>query len=123
LLSILLTFFYSLDEKNYSLVLEYADSGTLENYLRKNAKTFDWRIQLKFAIEIARGISCLHDHKIVHGDLVSFVDYYVLLYLKYKHINLYHIIKLGFYFLCTCINCRVHILHIKLTNFEYFMHG
>jgi serine/threonine protein kinase len=62
---------YSLDEKNYSLVLEYADGGTLGKYLRENTATFKWESQLKFAKEIASAISCLHDHKIVHRDLVS----------------------------------------------------
>ena len=60
-----------LDEKNYSLVLEYADGGTLENYLRKNATTFKWEGQLKFAREIASAILCLHDRNIIHRDLVS----------------------------------------------------
>ncbi|PKY61643.1 hypothetical protein RhiirA4_486922 [Rhizophagus irregularis] len=42
------------NEKNYSLVLEYADSGTLEKYLRDNVTTLiKWEIQLKFAREIA----------------------------------------------------------------------
>ena len=62
---------YSLDEMNYSLVLEYADGGTLEKYLRENATTFKWESQLKFANEIASAILCLHDHKIIHRDLVS----------------------------------------------------
>ena len=53
---------------NYSLVLEYADDGTLRNYLRDNTKTFKWK---KFAEEIANAISWLHYKKIIHGDLVS----------------------------------------------------
>ena len=60
-----------LGEKNYCLVLEYADGGTLENYLRKNIATFKWESQLKFAREIASAILCLHDHNIIHRDLVS----------------------------------------------------
>ena len=62
---------YSLDEENYSLVLEYADSGTLGEYLRNNATIFGWKSQLKFAKEISSAILCLHDNKIVHRDLVS----------------------------------------------------
>ncbi|CAI2170431.1 19992_t:CDS:2 [Funneliformis geosporum] len=59
------------DEKNYSLVLEYANGGTLRKYLRDNAKTFKckWESQLKFAHDIASAISCLHDNKIIHRDL------------------------------------------------------
>jgi serine/threonine protein kinase len=69
-LSILLTCCNFLDEKNYSLVLEYADGGTLRNYLRNN--TIEWKNQLRFANEITSAILWLHDvKKIIHGDLVS----------------------------------------------------
>ncbi|RIA84165.1 kinase-like domain-containing protein [Glomus cerebriforme] len=57
-------------EINYSLVLDYADGGTLEKYLRDSAITFNWESQLKFAKEIANAISWLHaDKGIIHGDL------------------------------------------------------
>src|SRR5687768_15935116 len=52
----------SLDEINYSLVLEYADGGTLGEYLRT---TFRWESLLKFAKEISSVILSLHDNKIV----------------------------------------------------------
>ncbi|CAG8758651.1 13492_t:CDS:2, partial [Funneliformis caledonium] len=44
------------EEKNYSLILEYANGGTLGKYLRENVKTFksEWERQLKFARDIAR---------------------------------------------------------------------
>ncbi|PKC11580.1 kinase-like protein [Rhizophagus irregularis] len=58
------------DEKNYSLVLEYADGGTLEKYLSDNVKTkIKWEIQLKFAKEIAWAVLWLHDSDIIHGEL------------------------------------------------------
>ena len=60
--------FYSLDEMDYSLVLEHADGGTLRNYLRDNTKTFKWK---KFAEEIANAIAWLHYKEVIHGDLVS----------------------------------------------------
>ncbi|RGB32866.1 kinase-like domain-containing protein [Rhizophagus diaphanus] len=60
----------SQDEKKYSLVLEYADGGTLRDYLRNDAITFEWKDQLKFAKDITSAIIWLHDDKgIVHGDL------------------------------------------------------
>ncbi|CAB4475068.1 unnamed protein product [Rhizophagus irregularis] len=59
-----------LKDELLSLVLEYADGGTLEKYLRDNATTLiKWETQLKFASEIAAAISWLHYKKIIHGDL------------------------------------------------------
>ena len=68
-------FILFLDESNYSLVLEYADGGTLEKHLRDNVTTLiKWESQLKFAKEIAGSVLCLHeDHKIIHGNLVSII--------------------------------------------------
>jgi len=58
------------DESNYSLVLEYADGGTLEKHLRDNARTLiKWESQLKFAKEITGAVLWLHVNKIIHGDL------------------------------------------------------
>ncbi|CAB4432623.1 unnamed protein product [Rhizophagus irregularis] len=56
------------DEINYVLVLEYADGGTLGEYLN-NAITLKPEIQLKFAKEIASAILCLHDNDIIHRDI------------------------------------------------------
>ncbi|RGB29472.1 kinase-like domain-containing protein [Rhizophagus diaphanus] len=57
-------------EKNYSLVLEYAEGGTLGKYLRDDTISFEWESQLKFAKDIASAISWLHDEVgIIHGDL------------------------------------------------------
>ncbi|RGB23651.1 kinase-like domain-containing protein [Rhizophagus diaphanus] len=56
-------------ETNYSLILEYADSGTLGEYLRENAATFRWEDQLKFANDVASAVLFLHNHQIIHGDL------------------------------------------------------
>ncbi|CAB4415834.1 unnamed protein product [Rhizophagus irregularis] len=58
------------DEKKYSLVLEYANGGTLRDHLRNNTITFKWEDQLRFSKEIASAILWLHDVKeITHGDL------------------------------------------------------
>ena len=70
-------FFDILDEINYSLVLEYAEGGTLGKYLRDNTITFKWESQLKFAKEISSAILWLHVNKeIIHGDLVSTIYLY-----------------------------------------------
>ncbi|RGB28664.1 kinase-like domain-containing protein [Rhizophagus diaphanus] len=60
--------FFYLGEMNYSLVLEYADGGTLGKYL-ENAITLKSEVQLKFAKEIASAILCLHANDIIHRDI------------------------------------------------------
>ncbi|RGB26489.1 kinase-like domain-containing protein [Rhizophagus diaphanus] len=65
-----LYFFHTLEEINYSLVIEYAEGGTLGKYLIDNITIFKWENQLKFAKEISSAISWLHiDKGIIHGDL------------------------------------------------------
>ncbi|RGB31050.1 kinase-like domain-containing protein [Rhizophagus diaphanus] len=59
------------DEKKYSLVLEYAEGGTLRDYLRNDTISFEWKDQLRFAEETASAILWLHDGGIIHGDLVK----------------------------------------------------
>ncbi|RGB36315.1 kinase-like domain-containing protein [Rhizophagus diaphanus] len=74
-----------LKDELLSLVLEYADGGTLEKYLRDNATTLiKWETQLKFASEIAAAISWLHYKKIIHGDLsrLQGSDYYTKGFIK-----------------------------------------
>ena len=56
---------------NYLLILEYADSGTLRNYLKNNFSRLDWNMKLQFAIQIADAVSCIHQKNIIHRDLVS----------------------------------------------------
>jgi len=56
------------------LIIEYADDGTLREYLSKNFEDMDWDVKLTFAKQIASGICCLHENKIVHRDLVSILN-------------------------------------------------
>ncbi|CAB5350833.1 unnamed protein product [Rhizophagus irregularis] len=56
---------------DYLLILEYADSGTLRNYLKKNFNKLDWDMKIKFAIQIADAVLCLHQKNIIHRDLHS----------------------------------------------------
>ena len=53
------------------LILEYADNGTLRNYLKDNFNKMDWDMKLQFAIQIADAVSCMHQKDIIHRDLVS----------------------------------------------------
>jgi serine/threonine protein kinase len=50
--------------------MEYADSGTLRNYLEKNINSLTWNDKFKMAYQLASGVLCLHDENIIHRDLV-----------------------------------------------------
>jgi serine/threonine protein kinase len=55
------------------LVLEYADSGTLKDYLKKNFKNLTWNDKYKLAYQLSCAISCLHNEGILHCDLVILI--------------------------------------------------
>ena len=50
------------------MVLEYADSGTLETYLLNNK--LDWNDKLRLALQISEAVLWLHELGIIHCDLV-----------------------------------------------------
>ncbi|RIB26995.1 kinase-like domain-containing protein [Gigaspora rosea] len=55
----------------YNMVLQYADNGTLREYLRTNFSELQWIDKLHMAKEIALGLLYLHDNNIIHRDLHS----------------------------------------------------
>ncbi|GBB89299.1 hypothetical protein RclHR1_00160015 [Rhizophagus clarus] len=57
--------------KNYSLVMEYADGGTLRDYLKNNFDRLTWNDKYYLAYQLAYSVSCLHDEGIVHRNLHS----------------------------------------------------
>uniref|UniRef100_U9SK41 Protein kinase domain-containing protein n=1 Tax=Rhizophagus irregularis (strain DAOM 181602 / DAOM 197198 / MUCL 43194) TaxID=747089 RepID=U9SK41_RHIID len=57
--------------KRYLLVMEYADSGTLRDYLKKNFNNLTWNNKYNLAYQLACAVSCLHNEEIVHRDLHS----------------------------------------------------
>ncbi|CAB4488077.1 unnamed protein product [Rhizophagus irregularis] len=57
--------------ENYMLVMEYANGGTLKEYLKKNFKNLNWDDKYNLAYQLSCGISCLHNEGIVHHDLHS----------------------------------------------------
>src|SRR5256714_142821 len=65
----ILIFFYFIDE--YLLVLEYADGGTLSQYLKVNFPSLSWQDKYKLAYQLSSAIECLHEEGIVHRDLHS----------------------------------------------------
>jgi len=50
--------------------MEYADGGTLRNYLKKNFQQLTWNDKYNLAHQLAGAILCLHVEGIVHRDLV-----------------------------------------------------
>ncbi|CAB4395978.1 unnamed protein product [Rhizophagus irregularis] len=54
----------SIDEEKYSLVLEYADCGTLGKYLRDDTMTFNWENQLRLQVRFYGYMES------VHGNLI-----------------------------------------------------
>ncbi len=50
--------------------MEYADGGSLKNYLKHNFSTFTWNNKYQLAYQIAIALECLHNEEILHRDLV-----------------------------------------------------
>ncbi|POG64543.1 kinase-like domain-containing protein [Rhizophagus irregularis DAOM 181602=DAOM 197198] len=57
--------------KNYLLVMEYANGGTLRDYLNENFNRLSWDDRYNLAHQLACSVLCLHDEGIVHRDLHS----------------------------------------------------
>ncbi|CAB4477898.1 unnamed protein product [Rhizophagus irregularis] len=60
---------------NFLLVMEYADSGPLKDYLKENFNNLTWNDKYNFAYQLASAVSCLHNKGIVHRDLHSGKQY------------------------------------------------
>ena len=56
----------------YQLVMEYADGGSLQDYLNKNLNDLTWENKYNLAYQLAGAVLCLHDKGIVHRDLVIY---------------------------------------------------
>ncbi|CAI2172753.1 1754_t:CDS:2 [Funneliformis geosporum] len=51
--------------------MEFADGGSLGNYLKENFDNLTWEDKYNFAYQLACAVSCLHEEGIVHRDLHS----------------------------------------------------
>ena len=58
--------------------MEYADGGTLRDYLYFNSLT--WNDKFDLALQLAYAVSCLHGERIMHCDLVIYLYYITRLY-------------------------------------------
>ncbi|PKK69082.1 kinase-like protein [Rhizophagus irregularis] len=56
---------------NYMLVMEYADGGSLRDYLMNNFGKLTWNDKYLMAHQLACAVSCLHNERIVHRNLHS----------------------------------------------------
>ncbi|POG63000.1 hypothetical protein GLOIN_2v1485008 [Rhizophagus irregularis DAOM 181602=DAOM 197198] len=58
-------------EKKYSLVLEYADGGTLKTYLNNHFNELNWDDKFQLAFQLASAVEYIHNYDIIHRDLKS----------------------------------------------------
>lgn len=60
--------------------MEYADGGTLREYLRKNFDKITCDDKLSMAYQLVCAVSCLHNEGIVHSDLVIALSLILLIH-------------------------------------------
>ncbi len=51
--------------------MEYADSGTLNDYLKEHFNQLDWNDKCQLALQLASAVECIHNRDIIHRDLVT----------------------------------------------------
>ena len=67
-----------LDDRNtYILVIEWANGGSLRNFLKCNFSSLANDAKLRLAKEITKGLMCLHQKGIIHRDLVIHAILYI----------------------------------------------
>ena len=68
-----ITRFYGITQdpetKNYIMVLDYADQGSLRNYLDKVYDKLSWDIKFSDLWRIAFGLQDIHMKELIHRDL------------------------------------------------------
>ena len=66
--------FYGISKSDgkYLLVMEYADGGSLQSYLRKNFNKLEWSDKYQLAFQLASAVTCMHNEGIIHCDLVTY---------------------------------------------------
>ena len=75
--------------------MEYADSGTLKDYLKERFNDLTWDHKINLALQLAYAISCLHDEGIVHRDLVIYCIIHYITIINVIIIN-YFILMIAF---------------------------
>ncbi|GBB84831.1 hypothetical protein RclHR1_01140020 [Rhizophagus clarus] len=59
------------ETKNYIMVLEYAEGGSLRNHLDKEYSKLNWDIKIGFLQDAISGLKCVHEKGLIHRDLHS----------------------------------------------------
>ncbi len=59
-----------MDANKYLLVMEYADGGSLQSYLKENFDKLEWNDKYQLAFQLANAVACMHNEGIIHCDLV-----------------------------------------------------
>ena len=67
----------------YIIVLQFADGGSLRNYLKKSFSSLAWSDKFNMATDIAKGLMCLHAEQIIHRDLVRTFKHYLYVIILY----------------------------------------
>ena len=57
--------------------MEYADGGTLQNYLKRYFYILTWDDKFNLALQLAYAVLCLHKEGIVHRDFINFIILYI----------------------------------------------
>jgi serine/threonine protein kinase len=57
------------ETENYIMVLDYAENGSLRNYLDKYYNELSWNNKINYLYSIAYGLRNIHENELIHRDL------------------------------------------------------
>ncbi|RGB42315.1 hypothetical protein C1646_810057 [Rhizophagus diaphanus] len=57
------------ETKNYIMILDFAEDGSLRNYLDKEYSKLNWNKKFGYLRHIITGLVCIHEKELIHRDL------------------------------------------------------
>ena len=51
------------------MVTEYAQCGSVKQYINKISRSVDMKIRIKILLDVAKGLKFIHNNKYIHGDI------------------------------------------------------